>query len=136
MQNCVKELVAIKVLLPADRKMQSPTLKELLLSTNSDKLIPHSYHRVRQEVSYLSKLQHDNLTKFYGVRTTPIIEGATSIICLMFELRKQNVRDVLKQYRNTKRMLEPVTQKITICQVWSLMTSISRFKVDLPSKPA
>ena len=118
MQNHVKEQVAIKVLLPeADHKVQNSTLEEVLLSTSSDNLVIQSYHGVRQEVSYLSKLQHDNLTKFYGVRTTPIMQGATSITCLMFELAKQNIRDVLKQYRNVKRTLEPVTLKNTICQV-------------------
>ena len=118
-QDREKEPVAIKVLLPeADRKLVDSTLKEVLQSASSDHLIPQSYHDVRQEVSILSKLHHDNLTKLCGVRTTPIITGTTSMICLMLELAsKRSLRDVLKRYRNGKRLLEPATLKATICQV-------------------
>jgi len=121
--------VAIKVLLPeADHKLQYSTLKEVLQSASSDHLIPQSYHDVRQEVSILSKLHHDNLTKLCGVRTTPIIQGTTSMICLMLELAsKRSLRDVLKRYRNAKRLLEPSTLKTTICQVYSNIDRLMAF---------
>lgn len=113
------EPVAIKVLLPeADRKLQHSSLKEVLQSASSDYLIPQSYHDVRQEVSILSKLDHDNLTRLCGVRSMPIVKGTTSMICLMLELAsKRSLRDVLKRYKNARRLLEPVTLKTTICQV-------------------
>ena len=128
-QDRDKEPVAIKVLLPeADHKLQYSTLKEVLQSASSDHPIPQSYHDVRQEVSILSKLNHDNLTKLCGVRTTPIIQGATSMICLMLELAsKRSLRDVLKQYRNAKRLLEPITLKTTICQVYSIIDRLMAF---------
>ena len=111
--------VAIKVLLPeADRKLQKSTLQQVLQSASADHLIPQSYHDVRQEVSILSRLHHDNLAKLCGVRTTPIIQGTTPMICLMLELAsKSSLRDVLKKYRAAKLLLEPVTLKATICQV-------------------
>jgi len=102
----------------ADHQLQDFTLKEVLQLASSDDLIPKSYHNVRQEVSILSKLRHDNLTKLCGVRTTPIIQGTTSMICLMLELAsKRSLKYVLKQYKNAKRLLEPITLKTTIYQV-------------------
>ena len=111
--------MAIKVLLPeADSKLKKSTLKQVLQSASADHLIPQSYHDVRQEVSILSKLHHDNLAKLCGVRTTPIIGGTTAMICLLLELAsKSSLRDVLKQYRAAKILLEPVTLKTTINQV-------------------
>ena len=107
------------MLLPdADSKFKKSTLKQVLQSASADHLIPQLYHDVRQEVSILSKLHHDNLAKLCGVRTTPIIGGTTVMICLLLELApKSSLRDVLKQYRAAKILLEPVTLKTTINQV-------------------
>ena len=114
-----KTPVAVKVLLPeADHKLQKSTLQQVLQSASADHLIPQSYHDVRQEVSILSRLHHDNLAKLCGVRTSPIIPGTTPMICLILELAsKSSLRDVLKKYRAAKLLLEPVTLKTTICQV-------------------
>ena len=111
--------VAIKVLLPdADSKLKRSTLEQVLQSSSADHLIPQSYHDVRQEVSILSRLHHDNIAKLCGVRTTPIISGTTPMICLLLELAsKSSLRDVLKKYKAAKLLLEPVTLKTTICQV-------------------
>ena len=115
-----KELVAIKVLLPeADSKLQHSSLEQVLQTASSDKLIPQSYHDVRQEVSILSSLHHDNLTELKGVRIAPIIQGTTPMIFLMLELAyKNSLRDVLKKYKAAKVLLEPETLKTTICQVY------------------
>ena len=111
--------VAIKVLLPeADQKLRQSTLRQVLQSASADHLIPQSYHDVRQEVSILSRLHHNNLAKLCGVRTTPIIPGTTPMICLMLELAsKSSLRDVLKKYKANNSLLEPITLKTTICQV-------------------
>ena len=113
------EKVAIKVLLPeADSKLEHSTLEQVLQTASDDSLIPQSYHDVRQEVSILSRLHHDNLAKLCGVRTTSIISGTTPTICLLLELAQEsNLREVLKRYRAAKLLLEPVTLKATICQV-------------------
>lgn len=112
--------VAVKVLLPeADHKLKQSTLKQVLQSASADYLIPQSYHDVRQEVSILSRLHHNNLAKLCGVRTTPIVPGTTPMICLLLELAsKRSLRDVLKTYRSVKLLLEPTTLKVTICQVY------------------
>ena len=114
-----KELVAIKVLLPeADSKLEDTTLDQVLQTASDDNLIPQSYHDVRQEVSILSRLHHDNLAKLCGVHITPIISGTTPMICLLLELAQEsNLREVLKRYKAAKLLLEPVTLKATICQV-------------------
>ena len=111
--------MAIKVLLPeADSKLKQSTLKQVLQTASADHLIPQSYHDVRQEVSILSKLHHDNLAKLCGVRTTSIIPGTTAMICLLLELAsKSSLRDILKKYRAFKLCLEPATLRITISQV-------------------
>ena len=107
------------MLLPdADCKLKQSTLQQVLQSASADHLIPQSYHDVRQEVSILSRLHHDNLAKLCGVRTTPIIPGTTPMICLMLELAsKSSLRDVLKKYKAVKLLLESVTLRISICQV-------------------
>ena len=108
------------MLLPeADHKLQTSSLKQVLQSASADYLLPQSYHDVRQEVSILSRLRHDNLAKLCGVRTAPIIPGSSPMIFLLLELAsKSSLRDVLKKYRAVKLLLEPVTLKTTIKQVW------------------
>ena len=79
---------------------------------------------MRQEVSILSQLHHDNLAKLCGVRITSIIPGTTPMICLLLELAsKSSLRDVLKKYKAAKMLLEPLTLKTTICQVWWIFIS-------------
>ena len=114
------------MLLPdANSKLQQSTLQQVLQSANADHLIPQSYHDVRQEVSILSRLHHDNLAKLCGVRTTPIIPGTTPMICLMLELAsKSSLRDVLKKYKAANLLLEPVTLKTTIYQVLSILSNL------------
>ena len=111
--------VAVKVLLPdADSKLKQSTLEQVLKSASSDHLMPQSYHDVRQEVSILSKLHHDNLAKLCGVRITPIIPGTTPMICLLLELAsKSSLRDVLKKYKAANVLMEPSTLTVTIRQV-------------------
>ena len=108
------------MLLPeADSKLEHSTLDQVLQTASDDSLIAQSYHNVCQEVSVLSRLHHYNVAKLCGVRTTPIIPGTTPMICLLLELTsKCSLRDVLKKYRAAKLLLEPVTLKATICQVY------------------
>lgn len=108
------------MLLPqADNKLQTSSLKQVLQSASDEYLLPQSYHDVRQEVSILSRLHHDSLAKLCGVRTAPIIPGSAPMIFLLLELAsKSSLRDVLKKYGAVKLLLEPLTLKTTIRQVW------------------
>ena len=106
------------MLLPeADSKLQRSSLEQVLQTASIDEIIPKSYHDVRQEVSILSSLHHDNLIELQGVRIDPFIQGTTPMIFLMLELASKSLRDVLKKYKAAKLLLEPLTLKTTICQV-------------------
>ena len=115
------------MLLPeADSKLQHSSLEQVLQTASTDELIPQSYHDVRQEVSILSSLHHENLTKLQGVRIAPIIQGTTPMIFLMLELAsKRSLRVVLKEYKAVKVLLEPLTLKTTIYQVYIYILSYS-----------
>ena len=66
---------------------------------------------IRQEVSFLALLNHDNLTRLVGVRTSPYM-------CLMLELAPQgSLSKALKVYKKYDLVLEPVTLQLSISQV-------------------
>ena len=66
---------------------------------------------IRQEVSFLAVLDHPNLTKLCGVRTSPYM-------CLLLELAPQGaLSSSLKEYRKCGEVLEPVTLHNSIKQV-------------------
>ena len=66
---------------------------------------------IRQEVAFLSALDHPHLTQLCGVRTTPHM-------CLMLELAPLgSLRSMLKEYQNNNLVLEPLTLKTTTLQV-------------------
>ena len=95
------------------------SLEQVLKTASADhlKLIPQSYHDVRQEVSILSRLHHDNLTKLHGVHINSVIPGTTPMIFLMLELASSSLRNVLKKYKTANMLIKPLTLKTTICQV-------------------
>ena len=66
---------------------------------------------IRQEVAFLSALDHPHLTQLCGVRTTPHM-------CLLLELAPLgSLRNMLKEYQNNNLVLEPLTLKTTTLQV-------------------
>lgn len=73
-----------------------------------------SYREIRQEVAFLSALDHPHLTQLCGVRTRPNM-------CLLLELAPLgSLRQQLKDYHNHNLVLEPLTLKLTTLQVsWS-----------------
>ena len=66
---------------------------------------------IRHEVSFLAMLDHPNLTKLCGVRTSPYM-------CLLLELAPRgSLRGILKQYKKYGSVLEPLTLQLSIAQV-------------------
>ena len=74
------------------------------------------FHReIRQEVSFLAVLDHPNLTKLCGVRTSPYM-------CLLLELAPHgSLQHMLKVYKKCEVVLEPMTLKTSIYQVNGLV---------------
>ena len=72
------------------------------------------YREIRQEVAFLSALDHPHLTQLCGVRTRPNM-------CLLLELAPLgSLRQQLKDYHHHNLVLEPLTLKLTTLQVrWS-----------------
>ena len=69
------------------------------------------YREIRQEVVFLSALDHPHLTQLCGVRTRPSM-------CLLLELAPLgSLRLKLKEYLHHNLVLEPLTLKMTTLQV-------------------
>jgi hypothetical protein len=85
-------------------------VNDLLEQSKKPKNLLYAYREIRQEVSFLSNLNHRHLAKLYGVRTTPFM-------CMLLELAKESLRGILKEYKSYSVVLEPVTLKITALQV-------------------
>lgn len=69
------------------------------------------YREIRQEVVFLSALDHPHLTQLSGVRTKPYM-------CLLLELAPLgSLRLILKEYQQNNLVLEPLTLKTTTLQV-------------------
>lgn len=74
--------------------------------------VSHTIHReIRQEVAFLSALDHPHLTQLCGVRTQPYI-------CMLLELAPLgSLRVMLKEYLHNNLVLESLTLKATTLQV-------------------
>ena len=75
------------------------------------KPVSHVLREIRQEVAFLSALDHPHLTQLCGVRTSPYM-------CLLLELAPLgSLRTMLKEYQQSNLVLEPLTLKATVLQV-------------------
>lgn len=112
LQCGAKKNVAVKIFLEdISAHLDSATISELLEMSKQPKHLLFAYREIRQEVSFLSNLEHQNLTKLCGVRTSPYM-------CLMLELApKKSLRAILKEYKECALALEPLTLKNTALQV-------------------
>ena len=108
----MKKNVAVKVFLEdISQHLDNTSISELLEMSKEPQHLLYAYREIRQEVSFLSNLDHHNLTKLCGVRTSPYM-------CLVLELApKKSLRDSLKEYRGCGLALEPLTLKNTALQV-------------------
>lgn len=104
--------VAVKVFLKElDDKMDRMTISELLEISKEPRQLVHSYREIRQEVAFLSALEHRNLAELDSVRIHPFM-------CLLLELAPQkSLRNLLKDYKRHSVLLEPLTLKATTQQV-------------------
>ena len=106
--------VAVKCFLKdATSYLQVFSFSEILERLNTPTQLLHAYQEVRQEVSFLSILSHPNLTKLYGVKTSPYP-------CVILEMAPGKSLDhMLKDYYGCGEVLEPVTLKeasLQVCQ--------------------
>ena len=108
----MKRDVAVKVFMKDIKSLYDKTsTSELLNLSKEPKHLLYAYKQIRQEVSFLSNLHHRNLTKLYGVRTSPYM-------CLVLELApKKSLRVMLRKYKEYGVTLEPLTLKATAMQV-------------------
>ena len=104
--------MAVKVFLSdIEGLLDQSTIAELLDYSKQPKHLLYAYREIRQEVAFLSTLEHANLTQLCGVRTNPYM-------CLLLELApKKSLRAMLKEYRDADVVLEPLTLKNTTMQV-------------------
>lgn len=95
--------------------LDQSTIAELLDLSKQPKHLLYAYREIRQEVAFLSTLEHANLTQLCGVRTNPYM-------CLLLELApKKSLRAMLKEYRDADVVLEPLTLKNTTMQVCAML---------------
>ncbi len=104
--------VAVKVFLSEiEGLVERSTIAELLEISKKPKHLLYAYKEIRQEVAFLSVLEHPNLTELCGVRTSPYMS-------LLLELApKKSLREMLKEYKECNLVLEPLTLKNTTWQV-------------------
>lgn len=87
------------------------SISELLHLSQQPKHLLYAYREIRQEVAFLATLKHPNLTMLCGVRTHPFL-------CLLLELApKKSLRTMLKEYKECREVLEPLTLKTACMQV-------------------
>ena len=129
-------MVAVKVFLAnLENKIETLSCAELLEEACKDDQKQSAYKEIRQEVSvylylqytlplslppslplllqvtFLSTLKHQNITRLIGVRTKPVY-------CLLLELAPmQSLRSMLKDYLLHKLTMEPITLKQCARQV-------------------
>ncbi len=92
---------------------ENTSISELLKMSKENKQIQCAYREIRQEVSFLSNLDHPNITRLCGVRTSPYM-------CLMLELALKSLKAALKEYRECAVVLEPLTLTETALQVYTM----------------
>ena len=91
--------------------LENHSISEFLLLSKQPKHLLHAYREIRQEVSFLATLKNPFLTELCGVRTTPYM-------CLLLELApKKSLHSMLREYRECRLTLEPLTLKTTALQV-------------------
>jgi len=92
-------------------RLQNSPLRVLIKEMNSPTQLLYSYQEIRQEVSFISNLNHSNLTKLCGVRISPYL-------CLIMEMApNKSLEHVLKDYYNREEVVEPMTIKEAALQV-------------------
>ena len=103
--------------------MERMTISELLELSKEPKHLVQSYREIRQEVVFLSALEHRNLAQLDSVRIQPYM-------CLLLELAPQkSLRNMLMDYKNHNVFLEPLTLKATTMQV--ALYSVKYFSILL-----
>ena len=99
--------------------MEQCTIAELLDMSKQHRHLMYAYREIRQEVAFLSALNHPHLTELCGVRTHPYM-------CLLLELApKKSLRAMLKDYREYNLVLEPLTLKNTTRQVSVIRAAVN-----------
>jgi serine/threonine protein kinase len=105
-----KKKVAVKVFLE-DPNIENSSIDELLEKSKQAGHLLHAYREIRQEVAFLSALDHPHLTQLCGVRTRPNM-------CLLLELAPLgSLRQQLKDYHHHNLVLESLTLKLTTLQI-------------------
>lgn len=93
-----------------DKLLEIKSVRDILKESREPEHLLYAYHQIRQEVSFLSNLNHPNLTELCGVKTQPM--------CLLLELApKRSLRVILKEYKERGQALEPLSLKVTTKQV-------------------
>lgn len=101
----------MKVFLEDIEQLDSRGVQELVKLSNDPLQLCHSYKEIRQEVSFLSSLNHANIAKLCGVKMQPTM-------CLLLELApKKALRSLLKEYQSYSLALEPLTIQQCALQV-------------------
>lgn len=91
--------------------MYSTVITQFVLYHHWENCLYTFLREIRQEVSFLALLDHPNLTKLCGVRTSPYM-------CLLLELAPRgSLRGILRQYKKYGSVLEPLTLQMSIAQV-------------------
>ena len=111
LQNDRKQNVAVKIFMDnMDSLLETKSVRDILKESREPEHLLYSYHQIRQEVSFLSNLNHPNLTELCGVKTQPM--------CLLLELGpKRSLQAILKEYRERGLALEPLSLKVASKQV-------------------
>ena len=101
----------MKVFFDDIEQLDNKGTQELVKLSNNPLQLCHSYKEIRQEVSFLSSLDHDNIAKLCGVKMQPTM-------CLLLELApKKALRTLLKEYQLHSLVLEPLTIQQCALQV-------------------
>ena len=109
--------------------LDQSTIAELLDLSKQPKHLLYAYREIRQEVAFLSTLEHANLTQLCGVRTNPYM-------CLLLELApKKSLRAMLKEYRDADVVLEPLTLKNTTMQVCAILVPYVFYELHVDWEP-
>ena len=87
------------------------SVTEILECSKYPERFNYAYEMIRQELSFLSKLEHPHLIKLCGVRTYPYMCLVTERAPLM------SLRESLKEYKKCDVSLQPLTVKVTAFQV-------------------
>ena len=89
------------------------SVKEKLGLSKEPENFFYAYKEIRQEMSFLSSLNHPNIIKFYGVKTSPYMCLVTEIPPLM------NLRQCLDEHKKYGVVLEPITMIEAALQVFT-----------------